>query len=62
MSLDTIDSADTWSVSKLKKCKYADLLRLARFLGVDVGDHPSPGRLAAVVARATRQQRNDSGM
>jgi hypothetical protein len=61
MSRDTMDGPDTWSASKLKKkCKYDNLLRLARFLGLDVGNNPSPGRLAADVARATRQPTNDT--
>jgi len=39
----------------LKKCNYGDLLRLAKFMGLQVGDHPSPGYLADLVSRATKR-------
>jgi hypothetical protein len=42
-----------FSKSTLKKCKYQDLLRLAKFLRIPVGDQPSPGYLAYLVSRAT---------
>lgn len=43
-----------FSKSLLKKCKYENLLRLARFLRLDVGLNPSPGYLAYVVSRALK--------
>lgn len=36
----------------LKKCQYANLMRLAKFMKLDVGQHPSPGLLADLVSRA----------
>lgn len=42
------------SKSQLKKCRYENLLRLAKFLGLNVGDNPSPGYLAYVVSRVLK--------
>lgn len=58
MSRDTMTTPGTrsgFTKSLLKKCKYDDLLRLAKFMGLQVGDHPSPGYLAYVVSRATKR-------
>ena len=41
---------------ELQKCQYAHLLRLAKVLGLDLGNCPSPGKLAAAVAQAMKQQ------
>ena len=59
MSRDTTVDPGTrsgFSKSTLKKCKYDNLLRLAKFLRLDVGDYPSPGYLAFRVSQATRRQ------
>jgi hypothetical protein len=39
----------------LKKCRYDNLMRLAKFLKLDVGPHPSPGLLADLVSRAMQK-------
>ncbi len=46
-----------FSKATLKKCKYDDLLRLAKFMKLlQVGDHPSPGYLADLVSRAMQRR------
>ena len=58
MSMDTmIDKGNRYGFTKsmLKKCKYDNLLRLAKVMRLNVGDHPSPGYLAYMVSRATKR-------
>lgn len=58
MSMDTMVTSGTrsgFSKSTLKKCSYANLLRLAKFMGLQVGDYPSPGYLAFKISQAMKR-------
>jgi hypothetical protein len=40
----------------LQKCEYENLMRLAKVLGLKLGEHPAPGKLAAAVAQELQKQ------